>query len=112
MKDSGYNLFNESDSFYKDICSTYTSQNGTDMTLEDRKQEIFLNKGNINICQDNCEFINYDSSMQKAKCECSPQIGEIDISSTFSDNKFTISNIADTFVLAEPIYAVVTAAKK
>ena len=55
------------------------------MILEDRKQEIFLNKGNINICQDNCEFVNYDSSMQKAKCECSPQIGEIDMSSSFSD---------------------------
>ncbi len=97
MKDSGYNLFNESDSFYTDICSTYTSQNGTDMTLGDRKQEIFLNKGNINTCQDSCEFVDYYSSIQKAKCECSPQMGEIDINSEFSDNKFTIKNIENTF---------------
>ena len=28
MKESGYNLFNENDSFYNDICSIYTSENG------------------------------------------------------------------------------------
>ena len=37
---SGYDLFNENDSFYTDICSTFTSENGTDMTLADRKKEI------------------------------------------------------------------------
>ena len=97
LKEQGYNLFNANDEFYTDICSTYTSQSGTDMILEDRKQEIFLDKGNISLCQDNCEFVSYNSLIKKAKCECSPQIGKTDISSIYSDNKFNFSIIADSF---------------
>ena len=35
LSESGYNLFDSEDDFYNDICSTFTSANGTDMTLED-----------------------------------------------------------------------------
>ena len=77
LKESGYDLFNESDSFYTDICSTYTTENGTDITLLDRKQIIFANNANISLCQDGCELEYYNSTTKKANCECSPQINEI-----------------------------------
>ena len=54
LKDSGYDLFNESSDFYTDVCSTFTSQNGTDMTLEDRKKEIFSASANFSLCQCGC----------------------------------------------------------
>ena len=38
LKDSGYNLFNQNDPFYKDICTSYTTENGTDLILVDRKE--------------------------------------------------------------------------
>ena len=41
MNQLGYNLFDSSDSFYHDICATFTSESGTDMLLSDRKQDIF-----------------------------------------------------------------------
>ena len=41
LSDSGYNLFNENESFYNDICSTYTNEDGTDMLLSDRKSDIY-----------------------------------------------------------------------
>ena len=41
MSQFGYNLFDLNDSFYNDICSTYTTENGTDLTLADRKNLIF-----------------------------------------------------------------------
>ena len=47
LKKFGYNLFNDTDAFYTDICSIYTSEKGTDMILSDRRKEIFLNNGNI-----------------------------------------------------------------
>ena len=47
LKDSGYNLFDSGDDFYNDICSKYTSVNGTDITMADRKNLIFNNNGNI-----------------------------------------------------------------
>ena len=69
LKESGYNLFNKNDSFYNDICSTYTSLNGSDITLADRKQ-IFSENGNITLCQSGCELEYYNSRARSAKCDC------------------------------------------
>ena len=38
LSESGYNLFDSEDDFYQDICSTYTTANGTDMLLSDKKK--------------------------------------------------------------------------
>ena len=73
LKDSGYNLFNISDKFYTDICSTYTSENGTDLTLADRKNIIYDNNANEPMCQEGCIFENYNSTIQHVKCNCKAQ---------------------------------------
>ena len=74
----GYNLYDPENSFYNDICSTYTSENGTDITLSDRKNEIYNNNlKNNTLCQDDCTFISYNSTTKKAKCDCSVQTEEI-----------------------------------
>ena len=71
--ESGYNLFDSEDSFYNDICATYTSENGTDMTLEDRKKEMYNTSGNITMCQEGCKFDSYNKTTKKAKCNCDAQ---------------------------------------
>ena len=76
LSKSGYNLFNLNDSFYNDICSTYTTENGTDLTLADRKNLIYDNNGNISLCQDGCTFESYNLTTKKAKCNCSVQVEE------------------------------------
>ena len=73
MSNSGYNLFNLNDSFYNDICSTYTTQDGTDLTLLDRKNIIYDKNGNISMCQEGCQIINYNSTLKKANCDCKVQ---------------------------------------
>ena len=70
LSQSGYNLFDLSDSFYNDICSVYTTENGTDLTLADRKHLIYDNNGNISMCQDGCTFQSFNFTLQKAKCDC------------------------------------------
>ena len=99
LKEYGYNLFNESDAFYTDICSVYTSQNGTDMILEDRKKEIFSNNGNITLCQNGCELDSYNSTSQKAKCKCLPQIEETQPVLSSSYNKFSIIKLTASLTL-------------
>ena len=76
LKGFGYDLFDENNEFYTDICSVFTSENGTDMTLNDRKQLIFQKAGNVSLCQERCELESYNSTNKKAKCKCSPQIKE------------------------------------
>ena len=82
LKESGYNLFNSKDSFYNDICTTYTSINGTDMILSDRQNEIFSLIGNISICQVGCKFESYNDETKKAKCNCDIQDNMIETNIT------------------------------
>ena len=60
--------YNTSSGYFKDICYATTSNDGTDITLQDRKNE-YIDGDNI-ICQDDCDFSAYDAKNKKAKCEC------------------------------------------
>ena len=60
--------FNTSSGYYTDICYTATSDTGTDIPLNDRKNEYA--KNNQTVCQDDCDFTDYDYDIQKAKCAC------------------------------------------
>ena len=60
-----YNLNSE---FYNDICSTYTTDFKTDISLKDRKKE-FINK-NMTLCESDCNYASYNNTLKKVKCEC------------------------------------------
>ena len=65
LSNSGYNLFDLNDSFYHDICSTYTTENGTDIILMDRLNIFYDSIRNIYLCQDGCEFILYNETSKR-----------------------------------------------
>ena len=64
------NLFkyNPNSDFYTDDCSSYTTENGTDIILNDRKQE-FKDK-NLSLCQNNCTYIDYNKKYEQSSCQC------------------------------------------
>ena len=97
LKESGYNLFNENDSFYNDICTTYTSLNKTDITLADRKEIFFNNNGNITLCQTGCELEYYNSKTRKGKCKCILEKNEIDDILDPSYIKFNLKMFSENF---------------
>ena len=97
LKNSGYDLFNENDSFYSDICSTYTSENGTDIIISDRRI-IYKNNANISICQSGCELEYYNSTNKKANCNCFPQTEETDPDLKVIIDKFEPKMITDSFL--------------
>ena len=62
-------ISNLSDPFYNDVCFLFTSDVGTDMTLNDRRQEYYIN---YSLCEDNCtliKVINKDTN-PRAVCSC------------------------------------------
>ena len=75
MYEYGYNLFNESDSFYNDICTLYESLDGTDILLSDR-QEIYYNNSKYNYCQKDCSLLSYNKDTKKENCNCKVQNDE------------------------------------
>ena len=98
MKKSGYNLFNQSDSFYNDICATYTTENGTDITLSDRKKVLYNNYGNISLCQRGCDLEYYNSTSKKINCKCYPQSNEIKINLTSFVDALNLNFIVYNFM--------------
>jgi hypothetical protein len=78
LKESGYDLFNENDSFYQDICTPYKSEKGTDILLSDRKNDFFGNYNNETTCQSNCKYSDYSSENHFLKCECNIISNDID----------------------------------
>ena len=59
---------NTSSGYFNDICYATTSEDGTDISLQDRKKE-YIDGDNI-ICQDDCEFSSYNSEYKSARCDC------------------------------------------
>jgi hypothetical protein len=74
----GYSLYDLNDSFYNDICTKYTSVDNTDLTLTDRKIEIYDKTANLSFCQTGCIFQSYNSTNKKAKCNCQVETQSID----------------------------------
>ena len=67
LNESGYDLYNPNDSFYQDICSTFTSDYGTDIILSDRQSDYFES---IALCETICIYQGYNYKIEKAKCKC------------------------------------------
>ena len=59
---------NISSDYYNDICYTATSDSGTDIILKDRKKEFI--EGNKTICQEDCDFSDYDNTTHIVNCSC------------------------------------------
>ena len=68
LNQSGYNLLDSNDSFYNDICSLYTTMNGTDISINDRQTSYF--NRSIILCQEGCTYDYYDNVTHKVKCIC------------------------------------------
>ena len=83
---------NISSGYYNDICYVTTSDSGTDITLEDRKKE-YMKRKNI-ICQEGCDFSNYDYNTQRANCSCDVK----ESSSSFANMNINTTKLYEKFI--------------
>lgn len=67
LKEYGYDLFDLNNSFYQDLCTPFTSDDGTDIILSDRLIDYYEN---ISLCEKNCRYKNYDLKAKKVLCDC------------------------------------------
>ena len=61
-------LYDPKNEFYTDLCHPHTSDDGTDMTLYDRKNEY--NTQNMSLCEEGCDYEGYNETTKKTKCVC------------------------------------------
>ena len=57
--------------YYNDRCNKNTSDYGTDIIINDRRNEFITNK--MSLCEKNCIFKEYNSLTKRVTCECKPK---------------------------------------
>ena len=84
---------NTSSGYYNDICYTATSEDGTDISLKDRKND-FANNDNI-VCQEGCIFSEYDYENQVAKCSCDAKESPLSLADMNINKEKLLENFKD-----------------
>ena len=79
--------------FYNDNCFSYTTENGTDIILNDRKQEY--NNNNLSLCQNDCNYTGYNTNDKQSSCDCNVK-NKMDIISDIIDNPNKLSTNFDS----------------
>ena len=69
--------------YYTDNCYSYTTENGTDIVLSDRKKEFSNN--NLSLCEKNCDYIGYSKEIKNTYCNCGAK-NQIDLIENIIDN--------------------------
>ena len=63
----GIDIYDANDPFFNDICYPFTSEEGKDVSLEDRREYYYKN---VTFCEDDCEYNGIDYLTKEAICEC------------------------------------------
>ena len=85
--------YNKSSALYNDICYTLTSENGLDKPLMDRQNDY--KKNNISICEEGCDFAQYNNKTKKAICSCFTKVNLPLISEIKVDKDKLFENFKD-----------------
>ena len=92
--EQGYNPFDKNDKFYREICTPYKSENGTDVLLDEREEFFYYPIAELMVCQNNCQYSSYSMDTKYVKCEC----GNNQTLVTLNLKKISKENILQSFL--------------
>ena len=95
LKEQGYDPLDLNDKFYREICTPYTSENGTDVLLDDREEFIYSSLVNDSLCPSGCNYSEYILEKKYIKCECDTNTTGIE---TLDLEHLTGKNIGNSFL--------------
>ena len=94
----GYNPFDLNDKFYKEICTPYVSENGTDVLLDEREEFIFSPIAEQMVCQNNCVYSSYSLDTNYIKCECGNNMEMVTLDIKHLSKENILQSFLSTFV--------------
>ena len=90
----GYDPFDINDKFYREICTQYDSENGTDVLLDAREEYYYSPIVNETSCQENCHYSSYSLDTKYLTCECETNNDGI---VTFDEKHLDAKNVVKSF---------------
>ena len=82
---------NMSSDYFNDLCYKASSEGGTDIILNDRKNEFI--EGNKTVCQEDCNFSDYYYDIKIANCSCKIK----ESSSSYSEMNINKTKLYENF---------------
>lgn len=89
----GYDIYNSSNKFFTDICTPFTSNDNTDVLLEDRKKYFYQN---LSLCEEGCTYGGIDYNTERVNCTCTPKE---EVTTDVDERKFSFAEIGAEFQL-------------
>ena len=86
--DQGYNPFDLNDRFYREICTPYNSENGTDVLLDAREEYVYSTIAEEMSCPSGCDMSSYSLNSKFITCECNTddELVALDLNQVSADN--------------------------
>ena len=94
--DQGYNPFDLNDKFYREICTPYNSENGTDVLLDDREEYIYSTIESEMSCPEGCTMSSYSLDSKFITCECDTSDGIVALDLEHISGKNALDSLTST----------------
>ena len=91
-EENNIDLFDKNDNFFHDLCINFTSKNGTDVILKDRRRDYYIN---ISLCEKNCSYLMVNYNNKTMVCACSIKTNIIDEIEIEEEEEFDGNDIND-----------------
>ena len=95
LVDQGYDPLDLNDIFYREICTPYKSENGTDVLLDDREEFVYSSLVNVSLCPSGCNYSDFSLYHKYIKCECGANNSDI---VTLDIKHLSGNNLAQSFL--------------
>ena len=94
-----YNPYSE---YYKDECYPDISECGNGISLEERKNEF--NNNYLSLCENNCEYKDYNTNTKKVLCECKVKTNFVPLSDILNNKNGLLYhiNLDSTYKIIDP----------
>ena len=94
LSKEGINIFDPDSEFFNNICSPFTNEFNSDVTLGDRRNDYFQN---ITFCNDECESSEIFFNNKSVNCICSAGLHNENEEINLNDDKINIKNMGKAF---------------
>ena len=81
--EQGIDIYNASSEFFNNLCYQYNNEDGEDITMEDRRNEVYQN---VSFCQDVCSYGGIDYELMTVKCICNADSLQSETQNTTNEN--------------------------
>ena len=71
LSEQGIDIFNAGDAFFNDICHPYDEPDGRDITLNNRRTDIYQN---ATFCQYGCSYMGINYNLMVVNCKCNSRL--------------------------------------